>query len=272
MSKTTENLSLIKPEMNEKFNTELVFNDNMEILDSFVNHNYNEINFYIENDFNNKLYDKQTALRGMTFREWYESDYNNGDLASFSDSGRIYYNGNPLESFVHTNGLTYAREDEEIAAYHLYKASVCCFEKGTKILISLEGETKNIEDIRPGDIAVSYNGNTKEFFLNKVIGLKDNNEVTDIAEITLENDMKVRMNAYHPLLTIEGYKSLTQYKNLPLLTLKDTLVTFDGEVKIKRIFRYNSNPEHMYNLCMSDESHNYIANGIVAHNAAECPE
>ena len=78
------------------------------------------------------------------------------------------------------------------------------------------------------------------------------------------------MNAYHPLLTTEGYHSLTGHEGLPLLTDKDIFVTINGEIGIKQIIRETIEPTVMYNLSINGKYHNYVVNSVVAHNA-QCP-
>ena len=93
----------------------------------------------------------------------------------------------------------------------------CCFQKGSQILISLDGITKNIEDLKENDQVVIYNESQKQFNLSTVKKTIINQKVVDQAKVILENNDYVVMNAYHPLLTIDGYHSITNYKNLPTL-------------------------------------------------------
>ena len=91
--------------------------------------------------------------------------------------------------------------------------------------------------------------------------------VTDQAQVILEDGTFVTMNAYHPLLTVEGYHSITNYKGLPTLTENDILITTKGQKKIKQIIRTKISPTTMYNLSVMSEHHNFIVNSIVVHNA-----
>ena len=109
--------------------------------------------------------------------------------------------------------------------YMLY--SDCCFAPGTQILISLDGKTKNIESLQKGDEIVAYNIKTKENYLATVKKLIINRNTTDIAEITFENGTQLKMNAYHPIYTKNGFHSLTNHNNY------DTLVIGDEVKRIK---------------------------------------
>jgi hypothetical protein len=169
----------------------------------------------------------------------------------------------------------YTKVNGEWKAGHLERLKkeweeVCCFIKGSQVRISLDGTTKNIEDLKAGEQIVVYNEDEKKFELSTVSDTPRNNNVTDKATIVLENGITIEMNAYHPLLTIEGYHSLTGHEGLPLLTDKDILVTINGEIKIKQIVRETIEPITMYNLSVNGEHHNYVVNSVVAHNA-NCP-
>lgn len=170
----------------------------------------------------------------------------------------------------------YTKVNGEWKAGHLERLKkeweeVCCFVKGSQVRISLDGTAKNIEDLKAGEQIVVYNEDEKKFELSTVSDIPRNNNVTDKATIVLENGITIEMNAYHPLLTIEGYHSLTEHEGLPLLTDKDILVTINGEIKIKQIVRETIEPITMYNLSVNGEHHNYVVNSVVAHNASPCP-
>lgn len=169
----------------------------------------------------------------------------------------------------------YTKVNGEWKAGHLERLkkeweNVCCFIKGSQVRITLDGVTKNIEDLKVGEQIVVYNEDEKKFELSTVSDTPRNNNVTDKATIVLENGITIEMNAYHPLLTIEGYHSLTGHEGLPLLTDKDILVTINGEIGIKQIVRETIEPITMYNLSVNGEHHNYVVNSVVAHNA-NCP-
>lgn len=169
----------------------------------------------------------------------------------------------------------YTKVNGEWKAGHLERLKkeweeVCCFVKGSQVRITLDGTVKNIEDLKVGEQIVIYNEDKKRFELSTVSDTPRNNNVTDKATIVLENGITIEMNAYHPLLTIEGYHSLTGHEGLPLLTDKDILVTINGEIGIKQIVRETIEPITMYNLSVNGEHHNYVVNSVVAHNA-NCP-
>jgi hypothetical protein len=155
----------------------------------------------------------------------------------------------------------------------------CCFEAGTQILVDLSGTTRNIEDMKPGDIAVAYDIQKGVNYLATVKETHVKYDTTDIAEVVFSNGSKLTMNAYHPIYTTTGWHSLTNHKNYDTLLLGDICRTENGWSEIVNINRYkSSNNITMYSLDLididetndNDVNDNFFANGIVVHNAA-CP-
>lgn len=222
-------------------------------------------------DQGNNKFHKCTAEKGMTFGEWIASSYYDSscNLSFYEGQQLVSTNLWTYYSIINKNSIdSYVFAADVIFPYGVYTGrSCCCFEAGTKVLMSLEGETKNIEDIQPGDQVISYDLETGKFYLTEVNKLITNNMVTDVAEIILENDDKVRMNAYHPILTTNGYHSLTNHEGFETLVTDDIIITKNGNFKIKEIIRYTQEPEEMYNLNINDKNHNYVANNMVVHNA-----
>ena len=213
---------------------------------------------------------------GMTFQDWVNSQYNDTTkpyvITNDIITGGPFINGGGLtwvnSSDFHMNG-DYCQKTDFIIPFCKVQGNSCCFQKGSQILISLDGITKNIEDLKENDQVVIYNESQKQFNLSTVKKTITNQKVVDQAKVILENNDYVVMNAYHPLLTIDGYHSVTNYKNLPTLTENDTLITFNGPIKIKEIVRTKTEPTIMYNLSVYGDYHNFIVNSIVAHNATE---
>ena len=154
---------------------------------------------------------------------------------------------------------------------------MCCFDKGTKILMCDES-TKNIEDIHLGDIVMTFNETTNEFEPGKVRGIKHNPKPDDLVYLYLSNGVKIGMKAYHPLLTEKGWRSLRpelpevirEVGKVPMLEEGDILVGYKNNPTILQI-EYRPEPENAheyitYNLDI-DNNDTYIADGVVAHNA-----
>lgn len=151
----------------------------------------------------------------------------------------------------------------------------CCFTPGTKITLA-DGTTAPIESLTKDMLVLSYDINSKNFYTTKIKSVIINHHSLHMARITLEDGIEVNMTDYHPLLTTNGWHSLTNYKGYELLTPDDYIITLEGPKKIENITLYSN--DHFidtYTLNVidlnenedNDKDDNFIANGIVAHNA-----
>lgn len=154
----------------------------------------------------------------------------------------------------------------------------CCFIAGTQVSLA-DGSTTSIESLEKDTLILSYDIDSKNFYTTKVKSVTINHHSLYMAQIILENDIEVIMTDYHPLLTTTGWHSLTNHNGYELLTTNDYIITLEGPKKIKNIIRYsNDNFIDTYTIDAidlnenldNDKNDNFIANGIVAHNAA-CP-
>ena len=151
-----------------------------------------------------------------------------------------------------------------------------CFTAGTKIQITMDGETKSIEDIKIGEEVVSYDPEANEYYMTEVLDtvVHDGEErFTKLAKLTLKNGATLEMTLAHPILTKDGYKSI-QNSNYPTLTEDDIIIATTGEYEISSIDIYDTEPTVVYNLTVKGRdgdtadglTHSYIANGVVVHN------
>ena len=142
-----------------------------------------------------------------------------------------------------------------------------------------DGTLKNIEEVEIGDLVMSLNEDTGEYVAQRVSSTIINKKSTDLVYVYLSNGTRIGMRAYHPLLTTEGWKSLRpdspdakreNIEGLSLLEVGDTLVGYDENVTIVKV---EQRPEvedyYTYNIGVEGH-HNYIVEGIVAHNMAGC--
>lgn len=227
---------------------------------------------------------------GMTWGDWLNSPLNipvvrTYQFSSYSYPNRIVNTKNglrfTLDSIKYilstdgtTNGTVLLTDLIQNNFYYSHYIDPCCFIAGTKVLISFNGDTKNIEDIKVGDEVVSYNVDTQLNYITKVKRVIIHENTTDIAEVICDNGTSVTMNAYHPLYTDQGWHSITNYGGYEALVVGDTVKTIDGWAKITNINRYISEPILTYNIDVVDENEdpdintndNYYANGIVAKN------
>lgn len=235
-----------------------------------------------------------TATRGQTWSDWMQSfaDWNtsgNGILYvsadqklyvdplnnTMSDYYGRYSTGDASLKFINDSWEEQTL-DSVIVPNGIYGTHVCCFDPGTKILMA-DKTLKNIEDVIIGDIVVSYNEETSEFEEGSVVNTIVKHNSDDLVYIVLSDGTKIGMRAYHPLLTTDGWKSLRPELadtildakcNVSLLEVGDTLVCFDENKTIKEIIAREPIANYdTYNLTIA-KNHNYVANGVVAHNAA----
>lgn len=158
-------------------------------------------------------------------------------------------------------------------------STICCFVPGSQVLIDLNGNTKNIEEIKKGDIVISYDIFKDIFYEVEVQNLIINNHTINMAEIFFDNGNTLIMNAYHPLYTKTGFHSLTNHEGYATLVIGDEVKTNDGWSEILNIRRFTvDTPMTTYNLATKnfdeiiddDTNDTYIVNGFVVHNAG-CP-
>lgn len=203
-----------------------------------------------------------TAIEGMTWEEYINSTYNTGGFSLLGDE--IYLDDYPMTNIT---------KDDVIESGKTYIWSACCFDPGTKILMA-DGTTKNIEDVEVGDLVMSLNEDTGEFITQRVGETIINKFSTDLVYVYLSNGTRLGMRAYHPLLTTEGWKSLRpnqaetirELGEVELLEVGDTLIGYEENVTIVSV---EQRPEvsNYYTYTLNIEGyHNYIADGIVAHN------
>lgn len=223
------------------------------------------------------------AEEGMTFGSWIFSEHNNlpinyGPL----EIGGYYITGDNITFNIGTT-KSLLLDNIEVKVFDIIPANAvyqsitntaCCFNAGTQILVSFNGQTKPIETLQAGDSIISYNIETKENYVAQVKKLIIHENTTDIAEVVFDDGNSVTMNAYHPLYTENGWHSITNHNGYNTLSIGDNVKTINGWSKIININRYTSEPIITYNLDVIDIDENpdvdnndaYYANGIVAHN------
>lgn len=208
---------------------------------------------------------------GMTLEEWCNSEYNTGGWWA-DDTGITNLDYMSSAGEVNKNTILESNMIINIEPF-------CCFVKGTQITTSLNGDTKSIETLKEGDLVVSYNIKTKENYYTKIKKLITNPHSISMAKVYLNNGVILDMTDYHPLYTIEGFKSITD-KKYPELKVGDILPTFNNKESIitnielykneKSITTYTLNVINLDENIDDDTTDNYYANGIIAHNSAGC--
>lgn len=227
---------------------------------------------------------------GMTWAEWLETSLNmsfqitdyGASYGSSTSEGYISFGYSSATQGAHVSidGTETGRVvlEDQIQNEYVYSpyliSIVCCFATGTQVLTSLDGDTKAIEDVVVGEHIVSYNIDTGENYIAEVKRVIIHENTTDIAEVYFDNGSFVTMNAYHPLYTENGFRSITGYMGYEELVVGDNVKTAHGWTTITAINRYVSEPIVTYNIDVrdigeepdDDINDTFYANGIVAHN------
>jgi hypothetical protein len=138
----------------------------------------------------------------------------------------------------------------------------CCFRGDSQVLMS-DMTTKKISDLTLGDSVMTYNASRNIMEANEVVDAKVAHILRN-TKVVLENGTVINMNEYHPLWTKEGWKSITGYRNLPILTTKDQLLASDGTyLAIESIQSTKIELETYYTLTVANNN-NFYVNGILA--------
>jgi hypothetical protein len=149
----------------------------------------------------------------------------------------------------------------------------CCFAAGTKITMA-DGSYKNIEDVKVGDLVLSYNIKYNKFSSWRVKFLSQ--PMHPVYEI---NDGIILMTADHPLriqkingqktwgvVDLERGKKATRLgENIAKIELGDKLFTEKG--KWIEVTKISFRPEvvRTYDLISISGKQTYFANGILVH-------
>lgn len=149
-----------------------------------------------------------------------------------------------------------------------------CFTAGTKILMA-NNSMKNIEEINPGDMVMTYNEKTKVFEPGVVEKFKSRHISNEIFDLYLNDNTVISLTKGHPMLSTEGWKSLDRMVSFfehdvetRNMCVGQQLIGINGLSTIEKIERRtNSNGFEVYNITVPTNN-TYIANGYVAHNAA----
>lgn len=176
---------------------------------------------------------------------------------------------------IYDTGSYYSFDVEESDTIILKPADIIvhnyeCFAAGTKVLLA-DGGSKNIEDIKTGDIVVSYNFNTKETE-NKVVGKLLSILSDHISYVTLSNGTILKVTNDHPIYTNKGWAAIdveltkTKY-DLPVeeLVVGSIVKTIDGNVEVISI-ETKEEPTMTFTLKDVEDNANFYADGVLVHN------
>ncbi len=218
---------------------------------------------------------------GMNFRDWVNSKYNTTGK-EFSDEGLdmegygIFYDydfsyectSRPLRKC----GVGYVSYEDFIEeGHHYYCEGIAeCVSPDSEILISLDGDTRLAKNIKENDDIVYYDFVDKEMKVGKVKKSYVHKDATQFVRYTLEDGSYLEATDYHPIYTLNGWKSYTNRNGYETPVVGDRVKTSDGYVKITKIETYTGKEDFVDFKVVSKDGvivDNYYANGMLVHSA-----
>lgn len=147
-----------------------------------------------------------------------------------------------------------------------------CFVAGTKIAIS-DTNYKNVEDIKIGDLVLSYNFNSSTLEEQKVKGI-GSKLVDKIVKYTFDDNTILKSTLDHPLYSPQkGWISMdSNYTtNVYGLETKDAEVGLkilkkDATESVINSIEILTEPTIVYNVKTVENTHNFFANNLLVHN------
>ncbi|MDP2926130.1 MAG: LamG-like jellyroll fold domain-containing protein [Nanoarchaeota archaeon] len=144
-----------------------------------------------------------------------------------------------------------------------------CFPAGTKILMS-NGDYENIEDIKTGNLVLSYDEKNKKQTIGVITKLESFIS-DDMCKIVFSDGSEIKLTENHPIFTLQGIKSIdpeaTKKEGLAVSKLEkeDMVIAFDSNYKtVKNISCWNE-ISRTYNFKVKSYE-NYFAEGVLVHN------
>lgn len=132
-----------------------------------------------------------------------------------------------------------------------------CFLPGTGVLMA-DGSWKSIEEVRPGDMVMSYDVASGILVVDTVSETFVHTD-PDQDYIIVNGGIKVTTN--HPIWINGSWQEAGELK------MGDSLLSSSGEdVIVKSIKRFSGTEEKLYNLEIKGSNHNFFAEGVLVHN------
>ncbi len=226
---------------------------------------------------------------GMTFEDWINSEYNVPNEVYPSgfardDIWKINENPNIQGDFFHGKhgGFSFKLYPEQIggstkddyiienAKYHCTFLGAECVSPYSKVMISLSGNTKLAKDIKENDDVVYYDFVDKKMKVGKVKKSYVHKGATQFIRYTLEDGSYLEATDYHPIYTLDGWKSYTNRNGYETPVVGDRVKTNEGYIKITKIETYTGKEDFVDFKVVSKDGvivDNYYANGMLVHSA-----
>lgn len=212
-----------------------------------------------------------TAVRGMTFAEWAESEYNTSTYLCDSSmlwdpSGGIYVTETSSYS---SNGISPTDIIEENHQYGSRGFAECVF-PNSKILNNEDGTYTLAKDVKENDEILYFDLKENTIKTGTVSKIYIHKDATNFVRYTLEDGSYLEATDYHPIYTKDSWKSATQRNGYELPEIGDEVKTSKGWQKITNIELWNG-LEDCYDFEILSENgtktNNYFANGILVQGS-----
>lgn len=238
-----------------------------------IEHSAEAMQAYIENTEQMAQTAQSAQIFADAFKQAFDGNpiqvtYENGEIPEVPDaSATVNYTGN----FDNVGTPPTLNGTVEYSATYDNGPGPGCFIGGSKILM-FDKSYKNIENIKIGDMVISYNENNQQFEIDEVVDIFIHTQINRLVTIYYNNNTSITMTLGHPLLSVNGWKSLdlitslqVHNVNASLLNIGDNFISYKNE-KIKIIdIKIIQNKEAVYNFS-TKYNHTYIVNDIIAHN------
>lgn len=164
-------------------------------------------------------------------------------------------------------GLKY--DDVVISEIYFDGLDVHCFARGTKIQLA-DNSTKNIEDLKTGDLVAYMDFDTKTIKSTK-IEKTENVKHHGLATYHFESGLTITVTQDHPFkVDKKGWASLKpnkskQYKgfeNIYKIEIGDLFITVNGTDKLVSI-EFSDEEQETYTVSKLSSGSNFIANGLI---------
>lgn len=167
----------------------------------------------------------------------------------------------------------YATDVIEESKRYYHKRNVAeCVLPDSEILVEQEGKTILAKDIKEGDSIAYYNFETEEIEIGQVLKKYVHENATDFVRYTFEDGTYLEATNYHPIYTLQGWKSLTRRNGYDIPLIGDEVKSTSGWKKINKIETWQGNEDCLDFKIISANGtviNNYYANGTLVQGAYE---
>lgn len=215
-----ENITLLE----STGNTEEISPPTTEELKIYFDLKFKEIGEFSLCGYANLQFEK-----GMSFKEWFTSQYNTTGYEMASEDGSVLLPGGIIYSLdgVDANGQTLIVENGTYTCDTIAE----CISPASKILISKDGKTKIAKKIKENDEIAYYDFLENEIKIGKVKKVFIHQKATNFIKYTLEDNTYIEATDYHPIHTLNSWKSYTNRNGYVKPLLGDKVKTISGYQK-----------------------------------------